>query len=1674
MLVLISFYLKNPNDREIALEIIYDVLEKDLGVKPEDLAWRDVPVDLSDLSKMAKKIRPEVKQFFFNKPEQFETQQDFERALIVAQNKIKVAFAQEDSPAFNEEAEVNSLSSKRIIVKDVLRPEQLPNVYLDYQNENAKTSMYRVQHRMKTNSPVRAKNCHPYIFLSHNGEINNIEAITRYIESYLKEEKGIDITLDRNSSDTNRLDFAIAVMVEQGVSVRSVVTSFYYEAHMNDNTIPDDIRARNEYWYSVKPHAQGPANISAIDPIRNEVFHIQDPSGDRDAAIEVYELPEGEKIVRVSSDMGLVPSLDDKYLTHTSQVEAAEPLSVNLETLEIKRGDELWREIIEEEKSYGYDYEVNRKNIIQIEADYDLYLSVSSEETSHYDYMRAFGHDQGIMNNHVLPALKTGKEPYGAMHPHTTDPEVSNLPYQQTSYRKQQAAQMTNRAGDPKNEAYLFDTKVYLGKNRGKHQGAINIEVEAVLEPGQLQGILSQDKLKTATIDITYDIKDSPVGAKKALERIKEEALRAAKDGAEIIILSDRNAAKDTNTALDLWVAGSTVNQFLKDNGVRQDTSLIADTGQAMTYHQSTMASADGFDAVNPYLGHSYAELLGEGSEIGGAKSKKNYMKYELDGFKTIAAKPGIYTAMGYKGSQAYYFKGVNNKSCEVMNYAFGNVATSQAGGHTFREFTQNMEANKIASLAYTNPELAAEIVSNMPDDQYHDQVKKLAFEVIKLTEVESGRTGLVDKGIFENDKDGEKKYWSNFVTAYHMAYAANHEQDKLLKAELERFLESNPKPKSEEIEEFIKGSKYIEEHNYDIARYMLEKGEVSWWLDERMLREDGKGQYNYNTGRTYTDEEINLHHAPERILVQNQLENEFRRENPRTIYDTLEVYSDKVAIPRKDMGIDTATYIRECMGIASMSEGSISKEASRLYAAVGKAIGLSVASGEGGKEKRRMPGGKLNDANQNIMQIAAGRFGVDVHYVTSVVDGKETRRVVLEYKISQGAKDGQGGNLPEAKNDSDVASKRGLKRRTQVTTMPTATYALSVEEQGMQYEAFNPDFSEIEILTKQLTEEIKKQDPKIEIAVKLVANHSSNKSIAYAAAEGGANEIIIADGTGGTGSASNDAKENTGGSALESGWEIHNMLIENNRRDTVRLTMSGGTSTIRDKTVAHMFGFDRTEDGRRSLERVNGCVAASVCGANCPKHITTEGELYNYSHRMGEREQIYLADGIVGDVGELGYSDVRYGKENTINGKAYELLKSKSKEELEALGIRGDFDLSFLSKKAERNPDLEKTEGISEYKRDKIPDSIGIKNVVELFNDFGKSVSKALEVQPVKLQRIKINPNMIGVGRDLAVTTALNFYERFKDFVHTTRGTTLGKKPITPNLISVEYDGVPGHHGGVFNYGTTQHFPRANAMYGIATSGGIDILAPNLSYSNDYIPHENLVATNGVHYGTRSGHHIVLGGLGRRAFQRFSEGEENVFLHQGDFQANYCQYMTGGTGLAYPNNLDNCGKNPCINFNGYLSIYDPDNKWQGKLEAGKSDAIALTYEDMDKVKLNREGTRSLGDAYIEMTKKIFEQSLSELDKVSLNREPIELKQHFANLENDIRSGNMKFTVSKELGLAIQKNDAKAMAEYRNDIFRSTDGNRLSPYTAMIKNSFREVMKLNGLKFENEQVLARG
>jgi len=144
------------------------------------------------------------------------------------------------------------------------------------------------------------------------------------------------------------------------------------------------------------------------------------------------------------------------------------------------------------------------------------------------------------------------------------------------------------------------------------------------------------------------------------------------------------------------------------------------------------------------------------------------------------------------------------------------------------------------------------------------------------------------------------------------------------------------------------------------------------------------------------------------------------------------------------------------------------------------------------------------------------------------------------------------------------------------------------------------------------------------------------------------------------------------------------------------------------------------------------------------------------------------------------------------------------------------------------------------------------------------------------------------------------------------------------------------------------------------------------------------------------------------------------------------------------------------------------------KLADGKSDAVALNYEDMDKIKLNREGSRSLGDEYVEMTKKIFEQSLNELDKLSLNRDPVELKQHFANLENDIKTGAMKFTVSKELGLAIQKQDVKAMAEYRNDIFRSTDGNRLSPYTAMIKNSFRDVMKLNGLKFENEQVVARG
>lgn len=512
-----------------------------------------------------------------------------------------------------------------------------------------------------------------------------------------------------------------------------------------------------------------------------------------------------------------------------------------------------------------------------------------------------------------------------------------------------------------------------------------------------------------------------------------------------------------------------------------------------------------------------------------------------------------------------------------------------------------------------------------------------------------------------------------------------------------------------------------------------------------------------------------------------------------------------------------------------AMSFGAISREAHEMIAAAMNRIGAMSNCGEGGEDPARytpLPNG--DNLCSAVKQIASGRFGVTAEYLASARE--------LQIKVAQGAKPGEGGQLPGGKVNEEIARVRHSTPGVTLISPPPHHDIYSIEDLA------------------ELIFDLRNANPQARVSVKLVSEVGIG-TVAAGVAKGGADMVLISGHDGGTG-ASPLTSVKYAGMPWELGVaEAHQTLVLNGLRDKVRLQTDGLLKNGRDVIIATLLGAEEYGFATSMLIAL-GCIMARVCNKNtCPVGVATQDEALRKRFR-GKPDHII--------------SFMRF-------------VAREVREYLAALGLRslneavGRADLLRMDKAL----DYWKTQHL-DFSRIIRPDALNISGAGHETNRctvFDEALLPA--VQPALETGEKVEAALPIRNTDRAAGTRLSYYVAKK----------YGHAGLPDDTITVRLTGTAGQSFGAFlAHGITFNLQgQANDYLGKGLSGGKIVVTPFAE--SHYIPCENVIAGNVLLYGATSGKVFIRGQVGERFAVRNS-GACAVVEGAGD---HCCEYMTGG-----------------------------------------------------------------------------------------------------------------------------------------------------------------------------------
>lgn len=713
------FLPKDQAAQKAFLQIIQGEVEaKGLTI----LCLRDVPVCSEILGKDALATEPAIKQLFIVGEED---QQELELKLYGVRKRIEKRIA---SSSFVEKKDfyVVSLSTRSLIYKGMLESMQLRKYFPDLTNEYFTSALALVHSRFSTNTFPTWSLAQPFRLLAHNGEINTIRGNRAWMaaresvlsSSRLSDMEALDPIIQPDMSDSASLDNVLEFLLASGLSLPHAMAMLVPESFNEKNPISDDLKAFYEYHSILMEPWDGPAALLFSDG--RYAGGMLDRNGLRPARYLVTK----KGWVLVASEVGVL-DIQPEEIQEKGRLQPGKILLIDTETGKICRDQELKQQLA---NAHPYRKWI-QDNCIELDE-----LKSGRKVTSRVDdfdcKLRVFGYSREDIDRIMVPMCTGGAEPVGSMGNDTPLAVLSTRPHLLYDYFRQQFAQVTNPPIDPIREALVMSLVEYIGAV-GNHILAPN---ESHCKMVRLQcPILTNTQLdilcnirykgfKTVKLPMLFDASQGEAGLREALERLCKEAARAVSEGANYLVLTDRNV--DASMAvIPSVLAVSAVHHYLISVKKRVQTALVVETGEMREVMHAALLLGFGASAVNPYMAFAVLEDLvaKQAVQLNYETAEKNYVKSLCKGLLKVLSKMGISTIRSYRGAKLFEAIGLSEDLVETY---FGSIS-SKVGG---------------IGLA----EIARDAV----------QMHKTGYKE-DLSEV------LEHKGIYSYRKDGEKHAWN-------------------------------------------------------------------------------------------------------------------------------------------------------------------------------------------------------------------------------------------------------------------------------------------------------------------------------------------------------------------------------------------------------------------------------------------------------------------------------------------------------------------------------------------------------------------------------------------------------------------------------------------------------------------------------------------------------------------------------------------------------------------------------------------------------------------------------------------------------------------------------------------------------------------------------------------------
>ena len=674
------FFPQNKLKRMQAMKLFEIIIKKE---NLEFLGWRNVPTDPSVIGQKALDSMPYIMQGFVKRPSNVEKGLDFDRKLYIARRVFEQS---------NEDTYVVSLSSRTIVYKGMFLVKELRKFFFDLQDENYTSAIATVHSRFSTNTNPSWQKAHPNRIIVHNGEINtitgNADRMLAREESIscdvLKDDLGkIFPIVDTKGSDSARLDNSLEFMMMAGMPLPLAVMITIPEPWKNNKTISLEKRDFYQYYATMMEPWDGPASIIFSDG--DIMGAVLDRNGLRPS--RYYITKDGFLIL--SSEVGCIDIPPEDVLVK-ERLRPGKMLLVDTVKGELIDDDDL-KEYYSTRQPYG---EWLDQNLIYLK---DLKIPNKGVEKFDKEHLvrlqKAFGYTYEQIRTSILPMAKNGSEPIAAMGTDSPIPPLSQSDGPLFNYFKQLFAQVTNPPFDSIREEIVTDTSVHLGSDGNilveKPENCHILKIQdPILTNTDMLKIKNIDApgLKSAVIPITY-YKNTNLA--KAIEHLFFLADKAYKDGANIIILSDRGV-DEYHVAIPSLLAVSAMQQHLVTTKKRTSISMVLESAEPCEVHHFATLLGYGASAINPYLAQeTIRDLVDSGSlDKDYYAAVNDYNDSVLHGIVKIASKMGISTIQSYLGSKIFEAIGISK---EVIDKYFTNTV-SRVGGITLDDISARSE----------------------------------------------------------------------------------------------------------------------------------------------------------------------------------------------------------------------------------------------------------------------------------------------------------------------------------------------------------------------------------------------------------------------------------------------------------------------------------------------------------------------------------------------------------------------------------------------------------------------------------------------------------------------------------------------------------------------------------------------------------------------------------------------------------------------------------------------------------------------------------------------------------------------------------------------------------------------------------------------------------------------